>query len=141
MEEVQDERTPEQIIKDQQALIDMLSKKLVEQRQSYIDLIQTKWSFKVQRASDKFWSVLAVFLTSSDEGTSLGQKFKMFFKTMWAWARSGFKLSSEQVSTQRLEICKACPQLVKPQFQCKMCGCMMKAKTKVEAASCPLKKW
>jgi hypothetical protein len=139
--EQEEPKDPNKIIEDQQNIINMLSNKLVEQRKLYSELIQKSWSFKIRKASDRFWSVLAVFLESPEEGTSLSQKFKMFFKTMWAWARSGFKLSSEQVYTQRLEICKACPQLVKPQFQCKMCGCMMKAKTKVEAASCPLKKW
>lgn len=139
--ESEETRDPQEIIKDQQKLIDMLSQKLLDQRRLYAELMQKSISFKLKRASDRFWSVLAVFLENSDEGTSLGQKIKMFFQTMWAWARSGFKLSSEQVYTQRLEICKACPQLIKPDMQCKMCGCMMKAKTRVEAASCPLKKW
>lgn len=41
----------------------------------------------------------------------------------------------------RLSICQQCPELIKSTAQCKKCGCFMKLKTKLEAASCPLHKW
>lgn len=42
---------------------------------------------------------------------------------------------------ERLAICKGCPELRKPLDQCAACGCFVKAKTMLKAASCPLGKW
>lgn len=42
---------------------------------------------------------------------------------------------------KRIEICKNCPELLKITFQCKRCGCLMKEKSKLADASCPLNKW
>lgn len=46
-----------------------------------------------------------------------------------------------EIYKKRLEICKECPELIKVTFQCKKCGCLMKQKSKLSDASCPLKKW
>jgi hypothetical protein len=51
------------------------------------------------------------------------------------------KHAEENVSNERYEICKACPELIKVTKQCKKCGCVMTAKTKLEAAKCPIGKW
>jgi len=51
------------------------------------------------------------------------------------------KSSSEDLAETRLSICKACPELIKLTTQCKKCGCFMSAKTKLEAAKCPIGKW
>jgi hypothetical protein len=53
-------------------------------------------------------------------------------KTEWA---------SEELSNQRYDICKQCPELIKLTSQCKKCGCIMAAKTKLAGASCPIGKW
>lgn len=45
------------------------------------------------------------------------------------------------IKKQRLEICKACPEFIKLTHQCKKCGCLMDAKTKLADATCPLGKW
>ena len=50
------------------------------------------------------------------------------------------KVSSEFAS-ERYQICLSCPELIKLTKQCKKCGCFMFAKTKLEAATCPLGKW
>jgi hypothetical protein len=47
----------------------------------------------------------------------------------------------EDVATNRLDICKSCPELIKITSQCKKCGCIMSMKTKIEAAKCPIGKW
>jgi hypothetical protein len=47
---------------------------------------------------------------------------------------------SEEVGATRMDICKACPELL-PTGNCKECGCFMSAKTKLPNASCPLGKW
>jgi predicted Zn-ribbon and HTH transcriptional regulator len=51
------------------------------------------------------------------------------------------KNAEDNVSNVRYEICKACPELIKVTKQCKKCGCVMTAKTKLEAAKCPIGKW
>ena len=51
------------------------------------------------------------------------------------------KYVTEELSAKRFEICKACPELIKPTHQCKKCGCFMQLKTKLEIATCPLGKW
>jgi hypothetical protein len=48
---------------------------------------------------------------------------------------------SDDISSQRLEICKTCPNLIELTMQCKKCGCFMNAKAKYEAAKCPIGKW
>lgn len=50
------------------------------------------------------------------------------------------KLMPEQQAI-RLDICKACPELIHLTKQCKKCGCFMEAKTKLPHAVCPLGKW
>jgi hypothetical protein len=48
---------------------------------------------------------------------------------------------TEEVSNERYSICKGCPEFVNLTKQCKKCGCFMVAKTRLEAATCPLGKW
>lgn len=49
--------------------------------------------------------------------------------------------TTEEMSKMRMEICEACPKLIKLTKQCKECGCFMNLKTKLTAATCPLSKW
>lgn len=42
---------------------------------------------------------------------------------------------------ERLEVCKGCEFFIKVTTQCKKCGCIMAAKTKLPNASCPIGKW
>lgn len=51
------------------------------------------------------------------------------------------KHSSDALAKSRIEICKQCPDLISLTTQCKRCGCFMSAKTKLEAAKCPIGKW
>ncbi|EKR98081.1 DUF6171 family protein [Leptospira mayottensis] len=43
----------------------------------------------------------------------------------------------------RLEICFACPLLLKGFLleRCSVCGCFVRLKTKLKYESCPIKKW
>ncbi len=50
-------------------------------------------------------------------------------------------LTSEEVSSTRMSICETCPRLRKPIYQCRECGCFMKLKVKLAAATCPIGKW
>jgi hypothetical protein len=45
------------------------------------------------------------------------------------------------VAEKRLAICEECPRFIKSTTQCKECGCIMKLKTKLPNADCPLGKW
>lgn len=51
------------------------------------------------------------------------------------------KHASPELAEQRMSICLSCPELIKLTHQCKKCGCFMGAKTKLEAAKCPIGKW
>ena len=51
------------------------------------------------------------------------------------------KHTTPEIAEQRLDICKACPELIQVTKQCKKCGCFMTAKTKLESAKCPIGKW
>jgi hypothetical protein len=48
---------------------------------------------------------------------------------------------SDDEAAEKLSICKQCPRFISLTTQCKECGCIMKAKTKIKYAECPLKKW
>jgi hypothetical protein len=48
---------------------------------------------------------------------------------------------SPEIREERLSICKECPEFIKLSTQCKQCGCVMSAKTKLPNASCPIGKW
>jgi len=116
------------------------SAKYTQMRDLYIKERNKRWPIKVQKVWDKVRST-AIVLLSSESGTPFLKKITMFFSTMIAWAKNGFKLVEEQTSAARFEICKACPELQKETNQCKVCGCFMVKKVKVSGASCPLNKW
>lgn len=41
----------------------------------------------------------------------------------------------------RLNICKKCENYINLTTTCKLCGCFMIIKTKIDSASCPIGKW
>lgn len=51
------------------------------------------------------------------------------------------KVSDSAVAEERMSICRACPEFISLTTQCKECGCIMKAKTTLKIAECPLGKW
>jgi hypothetical protein len=59
----------------------------------------------------------------------------------WDLVNTETEWASEELSTNRYEICQSCPELIKLTKQCKKCGCFMVAKTKLQKASCPIGKW
>jgi len=48
---------------------------------------------------------------------------------------------SEEVHSRRMAICESCPEFFKATQQCKICLCIMPAKTKLPHSECPLHKW
>ena len=53
--------------------------------------------------------------------------------------RSAFCSASD--TTDRINVCKSCPEFIASTTQCKRCGCFMSAKTRLTHASCPIGKW
>jgi hypothetical protein len=49
--------------------------------------------------------------------------------------------TTDEIAKMRMDICEACPKLVKLTKQCKECGCFMNLKTKLAGAACPIGKW
>jgi len=49
--------------------------------------------------------------------------------------------SDKELIDMRLEICNSCEWLNKRLVKCKKCGCFMKLKSTLKAASCPIGKW
>lgn len=50
-------------------------------------------------------------------------------------------IANKEVAFERASICNSCPELFKPTWTCKKCGCFMKIKVRVAASECPLGKW
>jgi hypothetical protein len=46
-----------------------------------------------------------------------------------------------ETADKRFSICQQCPEFISATTQCKKCGCIMKAKTKLTKAFCPIGKW
>jgi len=59
----------------------------------------------------------------------------------WDMINPNSEWATEEEAKRRFEICKACPRLIPITNQCKECGCIMNAKTKLLHADCPLHKW
>jgi hypothetical protein len=51
------------------------------------------------------------------------------------------KISNKTKIEERMSICRACPEFISLTTQCKKCGCIMKAKTTLRLAECPIGKW
>jgi len=49
--------------------------------------------------------------------------------------------TSDEKQKARFSLCLSCENLTKHTHQCKLCGCFMSAKTKLEDAKCPIGKW
>jgi hypothetical protein len=59
----------------------------------------------------------------------------------WDMLNPDVERLSDEKAEERYSICKACPELIKLTKQCKKCGCLMSAKTKLALAACPIGKW
>jgi hypothetical protein len=59
----------------------------------------------------------------------------------WDMINPNIERISESDQMARMEICNSCEHLIKLTTQCKKCGCIMKIKTKLPKATCPIGKW
>lgn len=78
-----------------------------------------------------------------EELAFLGKQIKSFLNTSTDVIQQLDEgLFAENTSQkERLSICFECDSYNKQRDLCKECGCMMRMKTKLNAAKCPLKKW
>jgi hypothetical protein len=59
----------------------------------------------------------------------------------WDVVNPNTEFADDEKQSTRMTICRNCPEYVKLTSQCKQCGCVMKLKTKLLYASCPLGHW
>lgn len=59
----------------------------------------------------------------------------------WDFFKKETKYASDEVAKKRLEICEQCDHFFKLTKQCKLCLCIMPAKTLLADAECPEHKW
>lgn len=59
----------------------------------------------------------------------------------WDMLNPNIPRVSEEKADERIGICRTCDRFINTTTQCKECGCIMPAKVKLEAATCPLGKW
>jgi len=59
----------------------------------------------------------------------------------WDYFNPNIVYINETMKNDRMNICNSCDRFIKSTTQCKECGCIMKIKTSLPHASCPLGKW
>lgn len=74
---------------------------------------------------------------------SAWQKYKQSLGDTRPWdvLNPNTEWTNDENALNRYNICQACPEFISLTTQCKKCGCIMKVKTKLEKAACPLGKW
>lgn len=67
-----------------------------------------------------------------------------YFEAFAEWMKKVDVLAPPEEATRRLELCRACPDVVVMPVVgevCDVCKCVMAAKTKLRSMSCPKEKW
>jgi hypothetical protein len=59
----------------------------------------------------------------------------------WDILNPGVPKVEDAEAERRYAICLECPELLKITRQCKLCGCFMRVKTKLQDSYCPDGKW
>jgi hypothetical protein len=59
----------------------------------------------------------------------------------WDLFNKNLKKVEVEIFEKRMAICKECPKFISATTQCKECGCIMKLKTRLPNAECPMHKW
>jgi uncharacterized membrane protein YvbJ len=78
----------------------------------------------------------------SEENLSPWQKYKKNLGETRPWdLLKADNKTTDTIASERYEICKSCPELIKLTKQCKKCGCFMNLKVKLAPAECPIGKW
>lgn len=59
----------------------------------------------------------------------------------WDIFNKNMERALPEIAKLRMDVCKGCEYFIKLTHQCKKCGCIMNAKTKLLDAECPMSKW
>lgn len=59
----------------------------------------------------------------------------------WDIFKAQNRITPQYVIDARMEICRACPEFLKPIQTCNVCKCVMPVKTTLNNAGCPIHKW
>jgi hypothetical protein len=68
-------------------------------------------------------------------------KAKLGTTRPWDLLNPNQEKASEEEAKARYNTCLDCDRLTVATKQCKECGCIMPAKTKLKLATCPIGKW
>lgn len=69
--------------------------------------------------------------------------YQMALNFLWNFVgiKKRFKLATKKTAIERIKICEGCPELFKPTYSCKQCGCFVRVKSYLATQECPLGKW
>lgn len=68
-------------------------------------------------------------------------KAKLGTTRPWDVLNPNTEFADDAEQSMRYSMCQDCPEFIKLTSQCKQCGCIMKVKTKLKYATCPIGKW
>lgn len=57
------------------------------------------------------------------------------------YASKGILLTEEKKMLTRMQLCSICNSFDAKQARCKLCGCFMKVKVRLDVSRCPIGKW
>ena len=76
---------------------------------------------------------------------SVPQRALTLAKSVFVWAKAGFRKTPKKLLKRRLEICKKCEFWDSTKFngtgRCNKCGCSTWAKLRLKTSKCPIGKW
>lgn len=78
----------------------------------------------------------------SEEKVSAWQQWKKNMGDARPWHLLDPHLrTTDSIAALRYDLCKGCEHFISPTTQCTKCGCIMKVKTLLKNAECPIGKW
>tara|TARA_R100001594_G_scaffold148874_2_gene205166 strand:+ start:207 stop:464 length:258 start_codon:yes stop_codon:yes gene_type:complete len=79
--------------------------------------------------------------TGSKKEPNIIKKGFSLANSLLRYAREGFPNVSQDIYEQRMLTCNSCDDLDKKMSTCKLCGCYVEYKARMETESCPKNKW
>ena len=62
-------------------------------------------------------------------------------KSLEGMVKNGALMATEEKAQSRMQICSTCTCFEVASARCKLCGCFMTTKVRLEASKCPANKW
>jgi hypothetical protein len=86
-------------------------------------------------------SVVAESATTAKQLPPLWRQALTFARALARHLRAGLPRAHQTLASQRLAICRACPQYVPDSERCGACGCHLRTKVAWELSRCPEQRW